>query len=396
MPRILFQKRNYLKSNMKFLVVTFAPIIYKSKKPYAYAPYVKEMDLWMEHVDEIMYVCPEWETEGDLLIAPFKSNKAFIHTRVAPFDVTTLGRKFGFVFKLPKMVWTIYKAMRWADHIHLRCPGNVSLLGCFVQILFPKKIKTCKYAGNWDWKSLQPFSYRLQQRILRNTFFTRNMKVLVYGTWPDKNKNILPFYTASYSEKEIIPTPTRNFNAEIRLIFVGALMLGKEPLTTIKVCEQLINRGHNVYLDMYGDGSERVSCEAYVAANNLQERVMLHGNKPAAEVKLVFQKAHFMVFISRSEGWPKVVAESLFWGCVPVTTAVSCVPEMLGNGSRGKLVINSSSEILAAIEYYLNNPQEYISASENGMQWSRQFTLERFESDIKKILAGTHPCYLKD
>jgi glycosyltransferase involved in cell wall biosynthesis len=376
---------------MKFLVVTFAPIIYKSNKPYAYAPYVKEMDLWMEHADEIMYACPEWETEGDLLIAPFKSNKTFIHTRLAPFDVTTLGRKLGFVFKLPKMVYTIYKAMRWADHIHLRCPGNVSLLGCFVQILFPKKIKTCKYAGNWDWKSKQPFSYRLQQRILRNTFFTKNMKVLVYGSWPDKNQNMLPFYTASYSQKEIIPTPPRTLDGEMRMMFVGAFMPSKEPIISIKVCEQLIKTGHNVHLDMYGDGSEKAACEAYVAANNLQDRIVLHGNKPASEVKLVFQKAHFLVFISRSEGWPKVVAESLFWGCVPITTAVSCVPEMVGNGSRGKLVTNNATEIIATIQYYLDRPHEYAAASEDGMRWSRQFTLEKFENDIKKVLDGTHP-----
>ena len=43
----------------------------------------------------------------------------------------------------------MYKAMKWADHIHLRCPGNIGLLGCIVQIAFPKKVKTVKYAGNW-------------------------------------------------------------------------------------------------------------------------------------------------------------------------------------------------------------------------------------------------------
>lgn len=202
---------------------------------------------------------------------------------------------------------------------------------------------------------------------------------------------MLPFYTASYSQKEIIPTPPRTLDGEIRMMFVGAFMPSKEPIISIKVCEQLIKTGHNVYLDMYGDGSEKAACEAYVVANNLQDRIVLHGNKPAAEVKLVFQKAHFLVFISRSEGWPKVVAESLFWGCVPITTAVSCVPEMVGNGSRGKLVTNNATEIIAAIKYYLDRPQEYAAASEDGMQWSRQFTLEKFENDIKKLLDGTHP-----
>ena len=390
--RVLFSReQDSVQHHMKFLVVTFASIIYKAEKPYAYAPYVKEMDLWMANADETHYVCPEQETEDDLLIAPFKSEKPFLHTRLSSGDLTTPVRALKFIFKMPKNFLIIYKAMRQADHIHLRCPGNMSLLGCFVQILFPKKTKTCKYAGNWDWKSKQPFTYRLQQMLLHNTFLTKNMKVLVYGTWPDKNKNILPFYTASYSEKEIISTPPRSLNGEIRILFVGSFMPSKEPITTIKVCQQLINSGHNVHLDMCGDGSEKAACDAYVASNNLQHSIVLHGNKTASQVKEMYKKAHFLVFISRSEGWPKVVAESLFWGCVPITTAVSCVPEMVGYGSRGKLVTNNATEVIAAILYYFNNPAEYNAAAEDGMQWSRQFTLEKFENDIKKILNGTHP-----
>ena len=376
---------------MKFLVVTFAPIIYKDNKPYAYAPYVKEMDLWMEHVDEVMYACPEWETEGDLLIAPFQSGKKFIHIRVAPFDVVTAAKMMKFLFLMPKMLWTIYKAMRWADHIHLRCPGNVSLLGCLVQVLFPKKVKTCKYAGNWDWNSKQPFSYRIQQHILHNTFFTRNMKVLVYGNWPDKNRNMLPFYTASYSQKEIIETPVRSLQGLIKVMFIGAFMPSKEPITTIKVCEQLIKNGYQLQLNMYGDGSEKAACDAYVAANNLQAHIILHGNKPATVVKAALQQSHFTIFISKSEGWPKVVAESMFWGCVPITTAVSCVPEMVGNGKRGTLVTKNLDEIITAVQSYIDHPEKYKDASEEGMKWSRQFTLEKFENDIKLILNGTHP-----
>ena len=42
-----------------------------------------------------------------------------------------------------------------------------------------------------------------------------------------------------------------------------------------------------------------------------------------------------LIFISKSEGWPKVVAESMWWGCIPISKPVSCIPEMLGYGKRG-------------------------------------------------------------
>lgn len=377
--------------NVRFLIVTFAPIIYKEGWPYAYGPYAKEMDLWMDNADEVMYVCPEWQQEDDLLVAPFKSKKPFIHRHIPSFDFTSPKNAFRAIFKLPKTFWVIFNAMRWANHIHLRMPCNVGMVSCIAQIFFPGKVKTAKYAGNWDWNSKQPWTYRFQQRVLRNTFLTRNMKVLVYGSWPDKNRNILPFFTASYSEKEIEDTPPRSLNGPIKILYVGAFMPSKGPLTTIKVCEALVSKGYDVHLDMYGDGSERAGCEAYVNEKQLGANVIIHGNKPAAEVKKAFQQTHFLVFISRSEGWPKVVAETMFWGAVPITTAVSCVPEMLGNGQRGTLVKNDPEEIIAAIDHYLQHPDAYTKAATAGMQWSRQFTLERFENEIKQLLNGTHP-----
>jgi len=53
--------------------------------------------------------------------------------------------------------------MKSANHIHLRCPGNIGLLACLIQILFPNTPKTSKYAGNWDPNAKQPFTYKIQK-----------------------------------------------------------------------------------------------------------------------------------------------------------------------------------------------------------------------------------------
>ncbi len=109
------------------------------------------------------------------------------------------------LIKIPIIIITIFKSCKKADHIHLRCPGNIGLLGCFVQIFFPKKIKTAKYAGNWDPQSKQPVSYKIQKFLLKNTILTKNMQTLVYGKWKNQSKNIKPFFTASFSDSEIEP-----------------------------------------------------------------------------------------------------------------------------------------------------------------------------------------------
>ena len=72
----------------------------------------------------------------------------------------------------------------------------------------------------------------------------------------------------------------------------------------------------NVTLDLYGEGVERDKLERYIEEHDLNEHVILHGNQSRDTVKEAYKKAHFLVFISKSEGWPKVVAESMFWKCV--------------------------------------------------------------------------------
>ncbi|HLF51250.1 MAG TPA: hypothetical protein VI621_03055, partial [Flavobacterium sp.] len=186
---------------MKLLVVSSAPLIASQNQWKAYGPYVKEIEIWAKHVDQIQFCCPVWETDRGLLVQtiPFETAKTI---RLKEFDIKSYIQVFKALYAVGINSIRIAKAMQQADHIHLRCPGNMGLLGAVIQIAFPNKPKTAKYAGNWDANSQQPWSYRLQKWILSNTFFTRNMQVLVYGEWEGSTKNIKPFFTATYRESE--------------------------------------------------------------------------------------------------------------------------------------------------------------------------------------------------
>jgi len=368
---------------MKFLIVTLAPTLKKSDGYYSYAPYVYEMNLWNKHVDELAIVSPI-SYNKKLLVSRFENQpKVF---PIASFSFMSISEILKSILNIPGILYRIYKAMKWADHIHLRCPGNIGLLGCMVQVLFPKKKKTIKYAGNWDPNSKQPRSYKLQQWLLKNTFLTKNAKVLVYGNWNDTSKNIVPFFTASYSEKEKQPIADKCLDQEINLLFVGTLSEGKQPLLSVKVAHEFVLKGHKVCLDIYGDGVERRNLELYIKKHNLSNVIKLHGNKDKNEIKAAYKKAHFLVFISKSEGWPKVVAEAMFWKCLPISTSVSCVSDMLDNGNRGSLVNPDVTEVIAEIAYYKKHPTVYRTKINKALTWSRTYTLEKFEENIKDIL----------
>jgi glycosyltransferase involved in cell wall biosynthesis len=370
---------------MIFGIITHAVHKIKDGQIYAYEPYVREMNLWGKHVDKILIVAPVSVDEIRSIDSNYENSDIKL-IAIPNFDITSFKNIIRSIFVIPKVCNTIYTVMKEANHIHLRCPGNIGLLGCFLQIFFPSKIKTAKYAGNWDPKSKQPITYRLQKWILGNTSLTKNIKVLVYGNWPKQSKNILPFFTASYQQNEIKEIPKKDFNSKIKLLFVGAFSRGKQPLLSVKAAHKLIKRGHNISLDMYGNGSEFIKIEKYINDNLLYKDIKLHGNQSKEIVKQAFQKSHFLVFISKSEGWPKVVAESMFWSCLVVSTKVSCVPFMLDDGNRGCLINDNIDDIVKKIEQYIYDKKIYFQQVNRAKKWSQQFTLDSFQEAIKKLI----------
>ena len=123
----------------------------------------------------------------------------------------------------------------------------------------------------------------------------------------------------------------------------------------------------------------------------------------------------------------------MFFGCIPIATAVSCVPWMLGFGSRGILIPGGREErglldtfqknrqfeyfpktaetvsenvsrtgftetlevtksedrvggTVGKIVELINNPEEMRRMSLQTQEWSQQYTLEKFEEGIKQFL----------
>jgi glycosyltransferase involved in cell wall biosynthesis len=370
---------------MKFTIITHVPHIHSQNQYFGYAPYVNEMNIWGKYCDEFIIVAPIQNDEVTPIDSSYNQKNVQF---VAINSISLLGvmEIWKAILNAPKISWQIYKAMQQADHIHLRCPGNIGLLGCLVQILFPNKTKTAKYAGNWDPKAKQPWSYRMQKRILGNTFLTRNIQVLVYGEWEGSSKNIKPFFTATYSETDKMPVKDLNLKGIIRFVFVGALVPGKNPLYAIQLVECLFKKGYNVALDLYGEGVERITLENYIASNCLDKFIKLNGNQNQKTVKKAYQNSHFVILPSKSEGWPKALAEGMFWGCVPIAASVSCVPFMLDYGNRGLLLKKDLEQDIQQLEKVLNSETDFDSKREKASHWSRKYTLDVFEGEIKKLL----------
>ena len=371
----------------QFLIVSYAVHKQKNGLIFSYAPYVREMNLWLKHVDKVRVVAPLINGDPDPL------DMAYVHPQlefipIPNLDFTSVASAVKSLCYIPVIFLILFREMGITRHIHLRCPGNVGLLGLVVQMFFPRKYKTVKYANNCDPRSQQPFSYRIQKTILRNQCLSQKMKVLVYGEWNEKSKNIVPFYTASYTKVDRQEISIRELNPKVplQLLFVGTLTPNKRPHTAIKTVSALKRSGIDAHLTLIGDGFQYQSLMDLSRNEGISDRILFTGKLSPADVVAHFNQSHFLIFMSWSEGWPKVVAEAMWWGCVPVSTDVSCVKTMVGDGARGLIISPDADEVAQAIVKLLNHPSRYAEMARNGMEWARQYHLERFEHDVSHML----------
>ncbi|TXE08782.1 glycosyltransferase family 4 protein [Algoriphagus aquimarinus] len=369
-----------------FLIITCVQHTSKNGDYYAYGPYVREMNLWIENEKSVRVVAPLKENSTPDKIDTAYKHSAFTFQEVPAYHVQNPKAIIQAIKDLPFIIAEIYRAMKKAKHIHIRIPGNMGLLAMFVQVMFPNKPKTIKYAGNWDVDSKQPKTYKIQRFIANSTFLTKNAKVLVYGQWPDSTSNVLPFFTASYRENEKEQVIKPAIEEKIRLVFVGALYDGKNPEIGLQLSSLMKQAGLNFEFIYCGDGVMRQELEAQSLQLGLQDNIIFKGNVNADTVKDILKKSHFLIFVSETEGWPKAVAEAMFWACIPFTSRVSCVPQMIGEKrERGVLVNKNPQEIFEQLKTLLEDKMEFERMAAAAMDWARNYTLETFQSEIERL-----------
>ncbi len=354
---------------------------------FAYGPYVKEMNLWLEEFDSVTIVAPCIQSSNiDPIDESFRC-KQINHISLFPFSTKGIDAILKSLLTIPINILIIYLTMIRKGHVHVRCPGNVGLLASLIQICFPWKSKSFKFAGNWVENVRQPITYRIQKWIIANCFLTRKSTTLVYGKKPSDNECVINAFTATYSENDKFPLTARPLSIEkpIKLIFAGALISGKNPFVAVDVCRILNEQELNVTLTICGSGPLHENVLKYILDNGLNEKVICKGNMSRKELDFLYQSSHFLLMPSKSEGWPKSVAEAMWWGALPVVTPVSCVPDILGHGIRGILVSPDASQMATSILSVINNPEQYQLMCNQAMEWSREYTLESFQELIQSI-----------
>jgi glycosyltransferase involved in cell wall biosynthesis len=370
----------------RLVIVSHVPHFLRDGVIYAYGPYAREIDIWCDLFPEVEIAAPcRYENPpGDAL--PLTRTNIRMRPQIEAGGDRWQDKVRQFML-LPLMAARLAGALRSADAIHVRCPGNLGLLGVLIAPLFSKR-RIAKYAGQWNGYRQEPLAVRWQRRLLQSRWW--GAPVTVYGEWPEQPAHIIPFFTSMMSRAQMTHAEeiarARRVDTPLRVVFVGALAVRKRVDALIEAAALLIARGVALELTIVGDGPERAALEALAQRCGVAARVTFTGAVPFDEGLRWYEWANCLVLPSaHSEGWPKAVAEAMSFGVIAIAVDHGQLSSMLRG--RGRLLpAGSAAEIADALFDVTREPERHLALARQGAQWAASFSLEGLREALGELL----------
>ena len=150
---------------------------------------------------------------------------------------------------------------------------------------------------------------------------------------------------------------------EGRILSVGRLVPKKGFDVLVRACAELARRRVPFSCVICGDGPERAELVNLISALGLEDRVQLVGARPQPELlpeygrASVFALAPVVMPDGDRDGIPNVILEAMAAGVPVVAGAVSAIPEVVVDGTTGRLVPPGDPVALAdALGALLSDP----------------------------------------
>jgi glycosyltransferase involved in cell wall biosynthesis len=354
---------------------------------WAYAPYAREIDVWGDLFSRVTIA-------GSLVDAPPPGDcAAFERSNVAVKNIASAsGRgafgKFKRMVAVPRMVAQLLPELGAADAIHVRCPCDLGLLGAVLAPAFSRNL-VAKYAGQWPDYSGEPWSVRLQKRILSSRWWRG--PVTVYGDWPGRPAHVVPFFTSVLTAEHIerargagrrrVAVP-----GSLRVLFVGRLSKEKNVHVLLDALSR-IPSPERVECVVVGEGPERKSLEAHARRLGIDGRISFTGGLAFEQVLDQYERADVLVLASQTEGWPKAITEGMAFGLLCIGSDRGLVPQILGDG-RGLVVPPGDVDALArALRIALEVPDDRMTMAGRAAAWAQRYSIEGLRAALADLLA---------
>jgi len=373
---------------MKLLIISHTDhYLNTNKEIVGWGPTINEINHLASVFEEIYHIGTFKQVEAPLSALPYTSDH--IHFIGIPF---TGGKrwyqKMDILWNAPMTIFKVFKTLNKVDAFQLRCPTGIGVYLIPLLTLFSTKKGWYKYAGNWVQKNA-PFGFAIQRWLLKK----QSRKVTINGRWKDQPIHCYTFENPCLTHDDLLKgievTKRKVFTKPFEFCFAGRLEDAKGVGRIIKAFMDIEDATPIKTVHLIGDGVEREHFEQL--ANDSSINFIFHGFKSRYEVFEIYKKSHFFLLpSSASEGFPKVIAEAMNFGCIPIVSNVSSIGQYVKTSQNGfVLTPNTASALQKALDAILKmDAKELGNLNEHHQEVSSLFTFERYIERIKNEIVN--------
>lgn len=299
---------------------------------------VTEINHLLEIFDHIIHVAMLHDAAAPPSALPYLSDKIRF-VALPPVGGHSFSDKIAIGFQAPKIIGIVRRTLKEADYFQFRAPTGIGVYVIPYLILFNTRKGWYKYAGNWK-PEHAPLAYRFQKWCLEH----QSRPVTINGFWEAQPEQCLSFENPCLSDQEIaegqLTITEKTLQFPIEICFVGRLEAAKGLDLIIDAFLDLDERLRQKIdtIHLVGDGSQRAAYEKRTEHSKMP--FVFHGYLSRAEVHAIYKRSHAILLPSASEGFPKVIAEAMNYGCIPIVSNVSSIGHYIQDDVNGFLMSN--------------------------------------------------------
>lgn len=346
---------------------------------WGWPPTIRELDFLATRFDEVVHVACLHRGAPPVGSAEYQAS----NVRFVPIPPSGgIGtQKLTILWSMPKIIRIVMREILSSDFFQLRTPTSMAVyLLPLIYLFARRKQGWFKYAGNWK-QCKSPMSYRLQRWWLERI---QHRIVTINGNWPNQYGHCLAFENPCLSEKERgtgeAAIVSKKYDLPIDVCFVGRLEEEKGVGRVIEALRLIDGEGIVSKAHFVGDGKMKSHYENLTADFSIS--CEFYGFLSREKIFSIYEKSHLLLLPSESEGFPKVVAEAANFGCVPVVSNVSCIPQYV-NQDNGYLW-NQSEDFAIFFSGVVRNlgPRVIQRLAIESHKMAEAFTFDKYISRI--------------
>lgn len=232
------------------------------------------------------------------------------------------------------------------------------------------------------------FSLRRADAIVAISEATKQDVVRLFGIPPSRTQVVYCGYKkiGEIPEEPIAALPERFF------FFVGIIKERKNVLAAVKAFHIFSGSGgdYNLLLGGNGQGDYYTAVREYVRKNNLEMRVRFLGHLNDGQLSYLYKRAFALVFPSIVEGFGYPVLEAMDCGLPIITSNVSSLAELGGNGAALLVDPYKPEEIAGAMSNLASNKALREQLIQNGFRQARNFSWDKAARELLDIVEKLH------